>query len=95
MFGDYHSIYDSPSTTAPVTCIIRKCKWFDKDCGEIFSYNWDLSEYYNTQLNTEFVYFLKKKIDTTPANITKLTACNGMYGTTLHKQNKKVISDYR
>lgn len=39
---------------------VRKRKWLDKDTGEIFSYEWDLSEYDETHLNAEFVVFLKE-----------------------------------
>jgi hypothetical protein len=39
---------------------VRKRKWLDKDTGEIFSYDWELSEYDETYLNTEFVSFLKE-----------------------------------
>ena len=38
----------------------RKRKWLDKDTGEIFSYEWELSEYDETRLNSEFVSFLKE-----------------------------------
>ena len=39
---------------------VRKRKWLDKDTGEIFSYEWELSEYDETHLNAEFVAFLKE-----------------------------------
>ena len=30
------------------------------DCAEIFSYDWDVSEFDGTRLNAEFVAFLKE-----------------------------------
>ena len=39
---------------------VRKRKWLVKDTGEIFSYEWELSEYDETHLNAEFVAFLKE-----------------------------------
>ncbi|MEO3376093.1 transposase family protein, partial [Phocaeicola vulgatus] len=38
----------------------RKRKWLDKSSNEIFSYDWDLSEFDGTRLNSEFVSFLKE-----------------------------------
>ena len=38
---------------------MRKRKWLDKATGEIFSYEWDVSEFDGTRLNAEFVAFLK------------------------------------
>ena len=35
-------------------------KWLDKSSNEIFSYDWDLSEFDGTRLNSEFVSFLKE-----------------------------------
>ena len=32
----------------------------NKESGEIFSYDWDLSEYDGTRLNAKFVSFLKE-----------------------------------
>lgn len=58
-FGEYHSIQDFP-IRGRATCLhVRKRKWLDKDSGEIFSYDWDISEYDGTRLNAEFVSFLK------------------------------------
>ncbi len=37
----------------------HKRKWLDHGTGEIFSYDWDLSDYDGTRLNAEFVAFLK------------------------------------
>ncbi|WP_270217587.1 transposase family protein [Phocaeicola vulgatus] len=39
---------------------VRKRKWLDKSSNEIFSYDWDLSEFDGTRLNSEFVSFLKE-----------------------------------
>ena len=39
---------------------VRKRKWLDNSSNEIFSYDWDLSEFDGTRLNSEFVSFLKE-----------------------------------
>jgi len=58
-FGEYHVIHDFPIRGRATYLHVRKRKWLDKDTGEIFSYDWDLSEYDETRLNAEFVAFLK------------------------------------
>ena len=58
-FGEYRSIRGFP-IRGRATCLhVRKRKWLDKGTGEIFSYEWDLSEYGQTRFNAEFVAFLK------------------------------------
>lgn len=59
-FGEYHTIQDFPLRGRATYLHVRKRKWLDKDTGEIFSYEWDLSEYDETHLNAEFVVFLKE-----------------------------------
>ena len=59
-FGDYHAIQDFPIRSRATWLHVRKRKWLDKESGEIFSYDWDLSEYDGTRLNAEFVSFLKE-----------------------------------
>lgn len=59
-FGDYHIIQDYPIRGRATYLHVRKRKWLDKDTGEIFSYDWDLSEFDETRLNTEFVSFFKE-----------------------------------
>ena len=59
-FGDYHIIHDFPLRGRAPYLHARKRKWLDKATGEIFSYDWDLSEYDETRLNAEFVAFLKE-----------------------------------
>lgn len=59
-FGDYHKIRDFPIRGRATYLHVRKRKWLDKSSGEIFSYDWDLSEYDSTRLNAEFVAFLKE-----------------------------------
>ena len=54
-FGDYHAIQDFPIRGRATWLHVRKRKWLDKESGEIFSYDWDLSEYDGTRLNAEFV----------------------------------------
>ena len=58
--GEYHEIRDFPIRGRATYLHVRKRKWLDKSNGEIFSYDWDLSEYDGTRLNAEFVAFLKE-----------------------------------
>ncbi|TGY55024.1 ISAon1 family transposase N-terminal region protein [Parabacteroides distasonis] len=59
-FGDYHTIQDYPIRGRATYLHVRKRKWLDKSTGEIFSYEWDISEFDGTRLNAEFVAFLKE-----------------------------------
>jgi hypothetical protein len=59
-FGAYHVIQDFPIRGRATWLHVRKHKWLDKDTGDIFSYDWDLSEHDHTRLNAEFVSFLKE-----------------------------------
>ena len=59
-FGSYHVIQDFPIRGRATYLHVRKRKWLDKDTGDIFSYDWDLSEHDHTRLNAEFVAFLKE-----------------------------------
>ena len=59
-FGEYRVIQDFPIRGRATYLHVRKRKWLDKDTGEIFSYEWELSEYDETRLNAEFVAFLKE-----------------------------------
>ena len=59
-FGPYHVIQDFPIRGRATYLHVRKRKWLDKDTGDIFSYDWDLSEHDHTRLNAEFVAFLKE-----------------------------------
>ena len=59
-FGECHVIQDFPIRGRATYLHVRKRKWLDKDTGEIFSYEWELSEYDETRLNAEFVAFLKE-----------------------------------
>lgn len=59
-FGEYHVIQDFPIRGRATYLHVRKRKWLDKDTGDIFSYDWDLSEFDETRLNAEFVAFLKE-----------------------------------
>lgn len=59
-FGDYHIIQDYSIRGRATYLHVRKCKWLDKDTGEIFSFDWDLSELDKTRLNSEFVSFFKE-----------------------------------
>ena len=58
-FGEYHTLQDFPLRGRATYFHVRKRRWLDKETGEVFSYEWDLSEYDNTRLNSEFVAFLK------------------------------------
>lgn len=59
-FGEYHTIQDFPIRGRAAYLHVRKHKWLDKSTGEIFSYDWDVSEFDCTRLNSEFVAFLKE-----------------------------------
>ena len=59
-FGEYHTIQDFPIRGRATYLHVRKRKWLDKSTGEIFSYDWDVSEFDGTRLNSEFVAFLKE-----------------------------------
>ena len=59
-FGEYVVIQDFPLRGRATHLHVRKRKWLDKSTGEVFSYDWDLSEYDRTRLNAEFVAFLKE-----------------------------------
>ena len=54
------SFKNSPSGGRATYLHVHKCKWLVKDTGDIFSYDWDLSEFDETRLNAEFVAFLKE-----------------------------------
>ena len=53
-------IQDYPIRGRATYLHVRKRKWLDKSSNEIFSYDWDLSEFDGTRLNSEFVSFLKE-----------------------------------
>ncbi len=59
-FGDYRTIQDYPIRGRATYLHVRKRKWLDRSTGEIFSYQWDISEFDGTRLNAEFVAFLKE-----------------------------------
>ena len=59
-FGEYRIIQDYPIRGRATYLHVRKRKWLDKSSNEIFSYDWDLSEFDGTRLNSEFVSFLKE-----------------------------------
>lgn len=59
-FGEYSVIQDYPIRGRSTFLHVRKRKWLDKSTNEIFSYDWDLSEFDGTRLNAEFVSFLKE-----------------------------------
>ena len=58
--GEYRTIQDYPIRGRATYLHVRKRKWLDKSSNEIFSYDWDLSEFDGTRLNSEFVSFLKE-----------------------------------
>ena len=53
-------IQDYPIRGRATYLHVRKRKWLDKSSNEIFSYDWNLSEFDGTRLNSEFVSFLKE-----------------------------------
>ena len=58
--GEYRTIQDYPIRGRATYLHVRKRKWLDRSSNEIFSYDWDLSEFDGTRLNSEFVSFLKE-----------------------------------
>ena len=58
-YTDYSTIQDMPIRGLPTMLHMRKCKWLDKDTGEIFSYDIDYYDEEGTRLSSEFVAFLK------------------------------------
>ncbi len=56
-FGEYHGDRDFPIRGHAAYLHARKRKWLDHGTGEIFSYDWNLSDYDGTRLNAEFVAF--------------------------------------
>ena len=58
-YTEYCTIQDMPIRGLPTMLHMRKCKWLDKDTGEIFSYDIDYYDEDGTRLSTEFVSFLK------------------------------------
>jgi hypothetical protein len=44
-FGEYRTIQDYPIRGRATYLHVRKRKWLDKSSNEIFSYDWDLSEF--------------------------------------------------
>ena len=94
-FGEYRTIQDYPIRGRATYLHVRKRKWLDKSSNEIFSYDWDLSEFDGTRLNSEFVSFLKE--GDWIYSCEHLCACRTLWckGQTLRKQYKEKISDYR
>ena len=62
-FCEYRIIQDFPIRGSATYLHVHKRKWLDKDTGEIFSYEWELSEFNETRLNAEFVSFLKVRLN--------------------------------
>lgn len=58
-YTDYVVIQDYPLRGRPVYLHMRKNKWWNKQTGEIFSYNLELPNEDGTRLSAEFVSFLK------------------------------------
>ncbi len=59
-FGAHHVIRDFPLRGRAAYLHVRKRKWLDETSGEIFSYDWDLSEHDHARLNAELAAFLKE-----------------------------------
>ena len=58
-YTEYCTIQDMPIRGLPTMLHMRKCKWLDKETGEIFSYDIDYYDEEGTRLSAEFVAFLK------------------------------------
>ena len=59
-FGEYRTIQYYPIRSRATYLQVRISNWLDKYSNEIFSHDWDLSEFDGTRLNSEFVPFLKE-----------------------------------
>ena len=59
-FTPYRTIQDFPIRGRSCYLHVCKRKGLDKSTGEVFSYEWDLSEYDKNKLNAEFVAFLNE-----------------------------------
>ncbi|WP_260402047.1 ISAon1 family transposase [Phocaeicola vulgatus] len=57
-FGEYRTIQDYPIRGRATYLHVRKRKWLDKSSNEIFSYDWDLSEFDGTRLEHAHDYLL-------------------------------------
>ena len=64
-FGEYRTIQDYPIRGRATYLHVRKRKWLDKSSNEIFSYDWDLSEF---GLSGNF-WLLSFKISKVQANV--------------------------
>ena len=66
---------------------VRKRKWLDKSSNEIFSYDWDLSEFDGTRLNSESVSY-------THLDVYKRQTLNmaqkGLFGEVLHVEGSYI-----
>lgn len=55
-----------PFVGVPLFLPVRERKLLDKSTGEVFSYDWDLSQDEAIRLNAEFVAFLRRKLRQLP-----------------------------
>lgn len=60
-YTDYCTIQDHLTRGRATYIHLRKCKWLDKETGEIFSYDIDYEQEDGTQLTKELVAFLKSE----------------------------------
>ncbi|RRD80547.1 transposase family protein [Alloprevotella sp. OH1205_COT-284] len=65
-FGDYHIIRGFSIRGRATFLPVRERKLLDKSTGEVFSYDWDLSQDEAIRLNAEFVAFLRRKLRQLP-----------------------------
>lgn len=60
-YTGYCTIQDHPTRGRSTYLHLRKCKWLDKETGEIFSYDIEYEQEDGTQLTKELVAFLKSE----------------------------------
>lgn len=60
-FTDEKAIQDFLLCGKPVYLHVRRCRWYDKATGEMFSYTYDDLAAEGTKLTPEFVAFLKEE----------------------------------
>lgn len=58
-YTEYRTIQDHMTRGRATFLHLRKCKWLDKDTGEVFTYEIEYENEDGTQLTKELVAFLK------------------------------------
>ena len=59
-FGEYRTIQDYPIRGRATYLHVRKRKWLDKSSNEIFSYDWDLSEFGLSRFLAGIIFYTRE-----------------------------------